>query len=139
MTEAEFQTKFTKWKHYNKKTNALYELKVSPRPSIPFSRLEKHQERWLLNAKHDQICYKIPDVGYDQKPSDMFCLYHADAYVVVMFYTEIGTKHFYMIDIDEWVKEREQSTRKSITEERAGEIGYRCELFKITDTAPPLR
>jgi hypothetical protein len=132
MTEAEFQTKFTTWKKYNHKDSGLYELKISPRPSIPFTRLEVHQEKWLYTAKHDQICYKIPDVGYDKKPADMFCLAHSKAYVVVMFYVTLGTKHFYMIDIDDWIKERENSVRRSLTEDRAKEIGVYCELFTIS-------
>jgi hypothetical protein len=124
MTEADFQSKFTTWKKYYLKGNAAYELKISKKNSIAFNRLEQHQRVALLSVKHDQFCYKIPDVGYDKKPFDMFCL-SGEAYVVVMFYVTRGTKLFYVIDIDDWCAEEESSTRKSLTIERAEVIGRR--------------
>lgn len=129
--EADFQTKFTKWKKYNKKCSALFELKFTKENSIAFSRLEPHQESALLHAKHQEICYKMPDDNFAQKPSDMFCIYKGGGYVVIMFY-KIGVKHFYIIDIDDWIKERESSDRKSLLEERAQIIGERFQLGIIT-------
>ncbi len=128
--EADFQTKFSRWKVYNKKCSALFELKFSKIDNIPFARLEEHQERALLRAKHNQICYKMPDDNFAQKPSDMFCIYKGGGYVVIMYYKK-GVKHFYVIDIDDWIKERETSTRKSLTEARASIIGVKYELGKI--------
>lgn len=50
--------------------------------------------------------------------------------MVVSFYTR-GTKKFYLIDIDAWMNEVETSKkRKSLTEERAAEIGLTCLLNK---------
>lgn len=128
--EADFQTKFSKWKIYNKKCSALFELKFTKGISIAFSRLEEHQEKALLKAKHSQICYKMPDDNFSQKPSDMFCIYKGGGYVVIIFYKK-GTKNFYIIDIDKWIEERNTSDRKSITEDRAKAIGEYHELGRI--------
>lgn len=122
--EAEFQKRFTKWKrHFMRDGSFAFELKITETGTLPFSRLEEHQEIWLLNAKHSQICYKIPDVGYDSKPFDQFCLGGAKAFVVIMFNYSSGQKEFIMIDIDDFIKEKETSDRKSLTYDRAKEIG----------------
>ena len=128
--ESDFQTKFSKWKKYNHKQSALYELKFTKESSIAFNRLEPHQESALLRSKHGEICYKMPDDNFCQKPSDMFCIYKGGGYVVIMFYKP-GVKHFYIIDIDNFIKERDTSKRKSLTEDRANVIGERHELGKI--------
>lgn len=122
MVESDFQTKFTTWAKYNLEASTAFELKLSKKDSIPFSRLEEHQERNLLNAKHSQLCFKPPDLGYTN-PCDMLCIKNGHGIVVVMFYTARGTKHFYTIDIDDWVKEAQTSKRRSLTETRAREIG----------------
>lgn len=128
MQERDFQTKLTIWKKYNLKKSCLIEAKITKTDTIPFTRLEIHQKQALLLAKHDQLCYKIPDVGYDKKPADMFCLAGSLAYIAVLFYTEKGVKHFYLIDVDDWCLEEANSERRSLTEERAMVIGTRYEL-----------
>lgn len=99
-----------------------FELKITKTNSLPFNAVAEHQEVWLHNAKHDQACFKIPDVGMMQKPFDMFCLGNSPAFVVIMYYKPCQ-KEFIMIDIDDWLKEKEASQRKSLTEVRAKEIG----------------
>lgn len=81
---------------------------------------------WLFQAKNNKIGYKLPDTGYSQKPFDFFG-YKGPAYVVIMYYQK-GVKHFYLIDIDVWIEERDKSTRKSLVEARAKEIGVRHEF-----------
>jgi hypothetical protein len=132
MTEADFQTRFGRWVHAVRPKSFVFELKITDGVSIPFSALSEHQERalWLVRECGKGVYYKIPDVGPAQKPFDGFWVGGDDevgAYVVVMFYKR-GEKGFYMIRIDEWINEKETSTRKSLTEERAGEIGQKFYL-----------
>lgn len=126
MREADFQTKFTRWAKYNVHTPTAFELKLAKSRSLPYSAVQDHQIAALLAVKKDKLCYKIPDSGIAQKPFDMFVL-RGEAYVAVMFY-ERGQKEFFLIDVDEFISERDTSTRKSLTEQRAREIGSLCEL-----------
>lgn len=120
-SEADFQTKFGRWLQYEWKQNGAYELKLTNKKSIPFSAVKDHQVAALKKVYYGGVYYKIPDTGYDKKPFDCFYL-EASAYVVIMFY-ERGKKEFIMIHIMEWLKEIEKSKRKSLTENRAREIG----------------
>lgn len=146
MTEAQFQTKFNRWLRNHKDpglkmnfttgefscgnmflTSLALELKLTKTKSLPFSALKEHQRHALLTASNGRLIYKIPDDSVGQKPFDCFCITNASSWVVIMFYTR-GCKTFYMIPIDVWVKEEKTSKRKSLTEERANEIGLRCKL-----------
>ena len=122
MVEADFQTKFSKWAKYNIKYSGAFELKLTKTSSIPFSSVADHQILNLKIAKHSNLVYKIMDVGLAQKPFDCFTLSNVQAYVVLMFYKR-GQKEFFMIDIDDFIKEKETSDRKSLLESRAREIG----------------
>lgn len=86
--------------------------------------MQEHQEHALLAVKHALMTYKIPDDSYDQKPFDCFFMAGAGANVVIRFRSkDRGQKEFFIIDVDAWKKERLSSERKSLTEERAREIG----------------
>lgn len=124
--EKDFQTEFSKWLKYNFKNTAVFELKLARTKSLPFSAVEEHQINALYNAKHAHIVHKLPDTGY-QNPFDCFFLKGVEAYVVVMFTKQ---KKFFMIDIDDFLKEKSFSERKSITEERAQKIGRQYALAK---------
>ena len=125
MVEKNFQTMFSRWIKYNLIGSGLFELKITKTKSIAFNRLEPHQKQNLLQAKHGQVCYKPPDVGF-QNPCDVICVKGGYGNVYVMYYTERGTKHFYEIDIDIWDNEEKTSPRKSLTEDRAKEIATRA-------------
>ena len=101
--------------------SGAYELKSTRERSLPFAALATHQRHALRQAKQGVLVYKIPDSGF-QNPFDCFTLAQVPAFVVVFFYTH-GKKEFVMIDIDAWIAEDESSTRRSLTEERAKEIG----------------
>lgn len=124
--EKDFQTSFTKWLKYKYQGSGCFELKLCKEKSLPFSAVEPHQIQALLNAKHQHIEFKIPDVGY-QNPFDCFRLEHVPAFVVIMFYRR-GQKEFFMIDIDDFVSEIQISERKSLTENRVREIGLSASL-----------
>lgn len=124
MNEAIFQTKFSKFLHYHGLTGA-FELKISKNPTISFSVVKEHQLNALLCVKHYTFHHKLPDVGLSQKPFDCFCLKQQPAYVVIMFYKP-GVNHFYMIDIDEFIKFKKISSNKSLHEVEANRIGFKC-------------
>jgi len=115
MKEKDFQRTFNHWLKAVHKKTGLFELKIT-KGALPFSAVAPHQVEALLNAKHSCLYYKIPDVGY-QNPADAFGLCGEEAYVVIKY-----PKAWYMIDIDAFLKERDSSSRKSLTEERAKEI-----------------
>lgn len=124
MTEAKFQTQFSKWLKHCWLDNGKFELKLTKGKSLPFAAVKLHQELALLMNK---VIYKIPDVGQDQKPFDCFCMYGVKGYVVVMFYRR-GQKDFYMFEINEWMFLKNTSTRKSLTEEMANKHGIKYTL-----------
>lgn len=118
--EKDFQILFNKWcKHLGLGT-AAYELKLARTDSLPFDALAEHQKNALHNAKHGKVVFKIPDAGFTN-PFDSFVLEGVPAYVVIMYLRH--KKEFMLIDIDVWLNEQQLSDRKSITYERAKEIG----------------
>lgn len=126
MTEAKFQTAFTKWAKYNLKESSACELKLAKGNSLPFTSLAPHQLIALKLVKNGGVQYKIPDCGISAKPFDFFTL-QGQAYIVVMFYKR-RQREFYMIDIDTWDSHVSMSNRKSLTEEDARLIGKLCVL-----------
>ena len=126
MKEKDFQTRFNKWCKYNITKTSVFELKLTKGKSLPFRSVQEHQQYALLAAKHHQIVYKIPDSGF-QNPFDSLAIHKSQAWIVVMFY-ELGKREFFLIDIDTWVEEVKTSKRKSLTEDRAREIGLVCSL-----------
>lgn len=121
MKEKDFQLKFTRWLHYRYPANGVFELKICKGTSLPFDAVQPHQVAALVAAQSTGIEYKIPDDTRGTKPFDCFRL-KAPAFVVVQFYSP-GSKEFVMIDIDVWINESETSDRKSLTPERALQIG----------------
>lgn len=119
--EKDFQTLFNRWARHCFKKTAVFELKITKGNSVPFSDLKEHQENALYCAKNGNIIYKIPDDSIAQKPFDAFSMNKVPAFVVLMFHAK--QSEFIMVDIDVWIKEKETSERKSLTEERAKEIG----------------
>lgn len=121
--EKDFQSAFSRWLKGAHKKTGVFELKVSPDSSIPFNRLEPHQKGNLLDVKHGVFVHKLPDLG-NQNPYDCFCVAGEPAFVVVMFHVkQWNQKEFFMIDVDIWDTEEKISKRKSLTEDRAREIG----------------
>jgi penicillin-binding protein-related factor A (putative recombinase) len=127
LSEAEFQTQFSRWAKYNLKQTCAWELKFTKEKSLPYNHLAEHQEMALKLAKHGSISYKIADVGQAPKPFDGFTISSGNAFVVPIFYRR-GVKVFYLIDIDAWCEHRNKSSRKSITEPECEEIGLACHL-----------
>jgi len=121
--EKDFQSEHNKWLKYNFKGSGAFELKITKGPSIAFKMLKEHQLHSLWAVKHGSLVFKIPDLGF-QNPYDSFKMSGLPAFVVVLFYKGPGKKReFVMIDVDMWAREEKKSMRKSLTEERAREIG----------------
>jgi len=121
-----FKLNFLNGSNINFHKTAVFELKLARGNSLPFSAVQEHQINALLNAKHAHIIHKIPDVGY-QNPFDCFMIKGSEAYVGVMYNRE---KEFFLIDVDVFLKEKEESERKSLTKERAAAIGEMMYLAK---------
>jgi len=134
MTERDFTSKFNKWLKYHWKSSAVFELKICKEKSIPFNAVQVHQVRNLKTAKHSILPYKVSDVGFDEKPFDIFCVSGVNAYVVIFFYQKRGDDEFVIIDVDHFIDEMETSDRKSLTKERAIEIGS---LYSLKDKDDP--
>lgn len=125
-TEREFVTDFNRWAKIIFRRTGAFELKATKDGSIPFAAVKVHQTQALFHAKRGGLTYKIPDDAYSQKPFDCISLVGVPAYIVIMFRAK--SPHFYMIDVDVWLDEAQKSERKSLTEERAAEIGSKYDL-----------
>lgn len=120
--EAEFTTKFFRWVRYMWPDNlpAYWELKVSRTTSLPFSAVSDKQ---LANLQIKKFSHKFSDYERNGTPFDgiTFC---GQGYVVVYYYRP-RNKLFYIIPIEDFLKEKETSRRKSLLEARADQIGQR--------------
>lgn len=129
--EADFQTPFTRWLKYTDlfpSGKLVYELKFTKENSLPFNAVMQHQLAALYTAKHGRLPYKIADVGIARKPCDGFMVAGSDAFIGIMYYVTRGCKEFFLVDIDVFLNEMETSKRRSLTIDRAREIGITCYL-----------
>lgn len=122
MKERNLQTAFNKYLQNRWSGSAAFELKICHEKSMPFDAVKEHQIHALQVAKHSLLAYKISDFSPEVKPFDCLVLDNVPAYVVIMYY-ERGVNSVYLIDIDDFVREKETSIRKSLTPKRASEIG----------------
>lgn len=117
MKEKDFQKTFNHWLKAVWKQTGAFELKLVKKGALPYSAVAPHQIEALLNAQHGTLVYKIPDVGY-QNPFDTFCLSSVPAFVVVKY----PSGEAYGIGIDDFIRQRDRSSRKSLTEDEAEAI-----------------
>ncbi len=117
--EADFGKRFRAWiRSQSDMPCAAFELKQTLIDYIPFSALQEHQEFALLAAAgRTGILYKIGDDSRGVKPFDFFHLRRSEAFVVIKY-----PKGFEVIAIENFIAERDRSTRKSLTYERAQAI-----------------
>lgn len=129
--ERDFQTLFGKYlKEKPPLQSEVYELKVCKNRSIPFDAVAEHQEEALLDAISERgVYHKISDQPFIKghakmrytikKPFDCCVIKAYAAFVVVLYYQPRQPKNAILIDIRDWIKERETCGRKSLHEERA--------------------
>lgn len=128
-TERDVQSAFNAYAERVGKTTACFELKASTGTSLPWDALQPHQEAALMKAKHGALYHRLSDhansLGLkERQPFDSFIIAGAKSFVVVMFNVKhIGNRVVHLIDIDDWIRERERSDRKSLTMDRAKVIG----------------
>lgn len=138
MRESDFQTLFGKFIRAKKPNHsAVFELKLCKGTSIPFDVVKDHQIKALQEVSGTGFYHKLidPPIFGDMKtrfnaPRPFDCLYliGIEAFVVVIFYHERQPKKFIFIPIEKFVKEKESSARKSLTEARAKELGTEISL-----------
>jgi len=142
LKEKNFQTLFGLWLLQHMETfecSATFELKLVKGKSLPYSSVKPHQIQALQDAKSAEgIYHKINDSPIffgnktrftNPKPFDCFLIKNAKAYIVLWFYKPRQQKIMYFIDIDKFVKYKNQSIRKSITEDEM--VGL-SEVVKLT-------
>jgi penicillin-binding protein-related factor A (putative recombinase) len=129
MREATLYPVVKDWIRNNVKHTCVIELKIAKSKSLPYSEVKEHQEANLFAAKNRVLMYKIPDVGFDQKPFDICVWSGCKAYVGIVFYEPRKLKTLYMINIDSWKRYRAKADKKSITIEECSSLAeYEVEL-----------
>lgn len=115
--EADFGTLFRHWLHANPlKISCAFELKQTTTDSISFACLEAHQ------AQYGEAIMEAPKgvltrvQGTNGEP-DYFYSFRVPVYIVIKY-----PKAFFIIRLKAFLKERDESDRKSLTVERAREI-----------------
>lgn len=102
MSEAEFQTFFTKWSKYQypqvtHNSCGVFELKVVDGKSLSKKKVREHQVRALHIAHTQSFSYKIPDAGISQKPFDSFMVAGVPAYVVCLYNRKTRTERVFCL------------------------------------------
>ena len=110
--EADFGVRFRRWLKENPQWSHAPELKQTATDSISFSCVADKQINYLLAIKSDKGTL-IRIQGTNGEP-DYVYLRSFPAYVVIKF-----PKFFCLIDIEDFVAEKVNSKRKSLTSERA--------------------
>ena len=149
--EKNFQTEF---KAHNTLTGC-FELKLCKGMSIPFKNVADHQIQALLDVSSNKGLYhKLTDQAVSAQvqantktmrfvrpsPFDCFYLKNIPAYIVIMFYEIHKKKNVYYITINDFLAMREESTRKSITEQMAEDYAefresYKKSARRLTDSS----
>ena len=123
MRENDLQSKFGKWAKNWAGGASVFELKITKTNLLRFDAVSEHQINCLVSASSSSgFHYKISDSGMGHKPFDSVHFRNMNAFVVIQYYKP-RKKEFIMIDIERFIKEKEKSSRKSLTEDRAKEIG----------------
>jgi hypothetical protein len=118
--EAQFGLKFKSWLRANPMPSGGYELKQTTTSSLPFSAVKDHQINGLLACKTGQgITYKLPDDSISIKPFDYMHIANNYGWIVIKY-----PKGFVIIDVDNFILERDRSKRKSLTWEKAQDISW---------------
>ena len=115
-----------------------YELKICKGTSLSFSAVKDHQIKGLFDATNG-LYHKISDSPIfagsmtrftNPKPFDCLHLKNVIGYVVILFYKPKKPKITYIINIRDFLNEKEKSNRKSLTEEKAKEIANKIIILK---------
>lgn len=126
-SEAQFNTEFGKWVRYcYEGPSAGFELKFTKKDSVPFTEFTRQEQQLpsIQACSTDRgVYHKISDDSRGAKPFDCFVIKQSVGYFVIMYHEGRGSKEFVMIDGYVLEEEMNSSERKSLTRERAYEIG----------------
>jgi len=125
--EASFWTIAKTWLKYNTDKfpkSFLIEAKVIRRLSIsfPYSELSEKEERLLLRAKNSRVISTHSDIGRVGTDCDASVI--SGGGFIFLKNIRPRNKTFYVIDIEKFIEHRENSTKKSITEDEVKSIAY---------------
>lgn len=125
MTEAKFQTKFSRWWYEVWSGLGKFELKLVNLNRAKSMNYKAHLRKVQRIALHaEKLGYKIPDDGFAAKPCDFIGLDKTvKGFLVVQFWKR-GVKHFYTIPYEN-IHEDIRMGFKSLNEERAQMLGTR--------------
>lgn len=102
----------------------MWEVKITKSNAIPFAGFADHQISSLLKARKQRLNYKIQDVGIARKPFDGFTVEKSPAWCILCYPSPMAPGYTaYAVDVIDWYQERRTCGRKSITKERAKELG----------------
>ena len=121
MTEKSFYPAIGKYYTKHATTTTLWEAKFSRTNYINFKCLLPHQEEKLLQTER-AFSYKIPDAGIAQKPFDGITVVKGSPIFIAIYYKP-GKTEAYEMPIRAFLKEKYESGEKSLSIERAREIG----------------
>lgn len=118
--EADFSITFRHWIRANPQISAPYEMKQTAKTSIAFNCIEESQINHLLACKSDKgnLMRNLGGTG----ESDYAYYRNSPAYIVIKI-----AREFHIIDIDNFIRERDRSKRKSLTSVRARDISIHSE------------
>lgn len=129
MTEKSYYSKLTHYytDHAKKIQRSIsWEAKFTRSNRINFDALMPHQEEKLFRSTR-VYGEKIADAGIMRKPFDGWVLFNAESYFIAIYFLPRETE-IYEISIRNFVDEKYQSSEKSLTKQRASEIGKRIFL-----------
>ena len=131
MKEVNSQQFFRQWIKKNPpKETQTFEYKICKAKSLPFSRVEEHQEFYLTQSKDKGFYYKLSDLSAGIKPFDAVWIKAEKAFIIIHFYKIRVKNVMYMIEIEDWLLYKNESKKQSITEEECEEIAYKVINFK---------
>lgn len=126
MQEKSYYNDINKYYVANTTNSVAWEAKFTRTGTINFNCLPPHQEQFLLEAERS-FGFKIPDAGIGRKPFDGFVLKNATSVFVAIYFLPRETE-IYEIPIRAFLKEKYESGRKSLSKERAAQIGKLLQL-----------
>ena len=120
--EAKFHARAMRWLKYNldKFPNSfLIESKVvrPDRVTFSFYDLSGKEERLLLQASNSAIIQTNSDYSREGTNCDASVI-SGGGYIFI-YWVRKGNKKFYVIDIEDWIRERDTGNKLCLTEKRA--------------------
>lgn len=131
--EGGFHTEAMKWLKYNLDSfprSFKIETKVARRGciSFPYNELSEKEERLLLRAKHKSVIQTNSDYGGLGTNCDADVV--GGGGFIFIKWIRPRNNTFYIIDIDDFIKQRDGDARKSMLEETAKQLAYKVGTLK---------